>query len=524
MADAAQTLRNDAAAVLARLAALGVQPAGVADDSRQVRPGDLFLAYPGDLADGRRYIADAVARGAAAVLWEMADDFAWDAAWPVANLPARGLRALCGPLAHAVCGRPSERLSLIGITGTNGKTTVSQWIARTHPRSCAVIGTLGAGLPGALEETGFTTPEATMLMRYLAAFADAGAQACALEVSSIGVEEGRLNGARVDVAVFTNLTRDHLDYHGSMEDYAAAKKKLFAWPRLRLAVVNLDDPFGRELAACSTASKVVGYTQHGAGEERQGVLGAEDVCATPDGLSFRLCTPKGRVRVETGLIGRFNVSNLLAVAAVLLDAGVTPDEIAARFAMLAAPPGRLEKLGGINEPLVVVDYAHTPDALENALHALREVAAARGAGLTCVFGCGGDRDRGKRPLMGAIAARLADRVVLTSDNPRSEDAAAILDEIRAGVPAGMRIELVVDRAAAIAGAIAAAHPAEVILLAGKGHEPYQEIAGVRRSFSDLAEARAALAARRGVTMEARSAVLPETSLETSLESQPRVQP
>ncbi len=508
MTDAAQTLRNDAAAVLARLAALGVQPAGVADDSRQVRPGDLFLAYPGDLADGRRYIADAVARGAAAVLWETTGDFAWDAAWPVANLPGHGLRALCGPLAHAVCGRPSERLSLIGITGTNGKTTVSQWIARTHPRACAVIGTLGAGLPGQLDETGFTTPEATTLMRYLAAFADAGAQACALEVSSIGVEEGRLNGARVDVAVFTNLTRDHLDYHGSMEAYAAAKEKLFAWPRLRLAVVNLDDPFGRELAARSTASKVVGYTQNGAGSERQGVLSAEDVRTTPDGLRFRLCTPNGRALVETGLIGGFNVSNLLAVAAVLLDAGLTPGEIAARFAALTSPPGRLEKLGGHNEPLVVVDYAHTPDALENALRALREVAAARGAGLACVFGCGGDRDRGKRPLMGAIAARLADRVVLTSDNPRSEDAQAILAEIRAGVPAGARVEVVADRAEAIARAVAEAHPAEVVLLAGKGHEPYQEIAGVRRPFSDLAEAAAALAARREPSSEVQPEVQP----------------
>ncbi|MFZ2855300.1 MAG: UDP-N-acetylmuramoyl-L-alanyl-D-glutamate--2,6-diaminopimelate ligase [Rhodocyclaceae bacterium] len=480
-------------AVLQRLAALGVQPGGVADDSRQVRAGDLFLAYPGDLADGRRYIADAIARGAAAVLWEESVDFAWNPAWRIANLPASALRMLCGPLAHAVCGRPSERLSLIAVTGTNGKTTISQWIGRTHPKRCAIIGTLGAGLPDRLAETGFTTPEATTLMRYLAEFADDDVQACALEASSIGIDEGRLNGARVDVAVFTNLTRDHLDYHGTMENYAAAKKKLFTWPQLRLAVVNLDDPFGRELAARSTATKIVGYTQSDAPNDRQGTVSADHIQEKLDGLSFRLNAPNGRARVETRLIGRYNVSNLLAVAAVLIDAGLTPGEIAQRFAELDPPPGRLEKIGGYNEPLIVVDYAHTPDALENALRALREVASTRGAGLTVIFGCGGDRDQGKRPLMGRVATQFADRVVLTSDNPRSEDAAAILAQIHRAAPAA---EIIADRAEAIRRTVAAAHPADVVLVAGKGHESYQEIAGVRRPFSDVAEARAALAARK----------------------------
>jgi UDP-N-acetylmuramoyl-L-alanyl-D-glutamate--2,6-diaminopimelate ligase len=493
---ATPSLIKDPVAALQRLAALGVSPRGVADDSRQVRAGDLFLAYPGDLADGRRYIADAIARGAVAVLWEQTADFEWNPEWRIANLPASGLRALCGPLAHAVCERPSERLSLIAITGTNGKTTVSQWIASTHPRRCAIIGTLGAGLPGQLADTGFTTPEATTLMRYLSEFADAEVQACALEASSIGIEEGRLNGARIDVAVFTNLTRDHLDYHGSMEDYAAAKELLFAWPHLRLAVINLDDPFGAELAARSTATKIVGYSQSDAPDSRQGMIRAENIEETLDGLRFRLCAPSGRALVETRLIGRYNVSNLLAVAAVLIDAGLTPKEVAARFAELTPPPGRLEKIGGHNEPLIVVDYAHTPDALENSLLALREVARTRGAGLTVIFGCGGDRDQGKRPLMGAVATRLADRVVLTSDNPRSEDAAAILEQIRAGAPAA---EVIVDRAEAIRRSVAAAHPAEVLLLAGKGHEPYQEIAGVRRPFSDVTEAHAALASRKELT-------------------------
>ena len=480
--------------VIRRFAEMGVQLTGVADDSRKVRPGDLFMAYPGDLNDGRRHIADALARGAAGVLWEDRGDFVWNPEWRAAHLAGSGLRALCGPLAHAVFGRPSERQSVIAITGTNGKTTISQWLGRAHPRACAVIGTLGAGFVGQLDDTGLTTPEATNLARYLAEFAEAGAQACAVEASSIGIEEGRLDGTRVDVAVFTNLTRDHLDYHGSMESYAEAKKRLFAWPRLRLAVVNLDDPFGVELADSSSATKIVGYTQGGGFADRQGVVRAEEIEEAVTGLRFRLSAPSGRALVETGLVGRYNVSNLLAVAAVLLDAGLTPVEVANRLADLVPPPGRLEKVGGYNEPLIVVDYAHTPDALESALGALRGVATARGGALVAVFGCGGDRDRGKRPLMGEIATRLADRVVLTSDNPRSEDPQAILDDIRQAAPSA---EVIADRAEAIANTIRAAHPADVILLAGKGHEPYQEISGVRRPFSDVAEAQRALAARWG---------------------------
>ncbi|WP_301102894.1 UDP-N-acetylmuramoyl-L-alanyl-D-glutamate--2,6-diaminopimelate ligase [Propionivibrio sp.] len=495
MSRATSTPPAPATAILRQLAALGVQPRGVADDSRQVRNGDLFIAYPGGLSDGRRHIDDAMARGACAVLWETGGDFVWDENWRIANLPASGLRQLCGPLAHILFGQPSERLSLIAITGTNGKTTISQWLARTYPRACAIIGTLGAGFPEQLAQTGLTTPEATTLTRYLAEFAADEVQACALEASSIGIAEGRLDGARVDVAVFTNLTRDHLDYHGTMENYALAKERLFTWPRLRLAVINLDDPFGRQLAARSTASKVVGYTQSDQPSDQQGVIRAEAVEETIDGLRFCLCAPNGRALVETSLLGRYNVSNLLAVAAVLIDAGLTPAELAERFAKLPSPPGRLEKVGGHNEPLIVIDYAHTPDALESALHALRAVATARGASLVAIFGCGGDRDRGKRPLMGEIAARLADCVVLTSDNPRSEMPASILEEIRNAAPDA---QLIVDRAQAIYQTILAAHPADVILLAGKGHEPYQEIAGVRRPFSDVAEAHSALAARRQV--------------------------
>lgn len=494
------TVLDQAAGVaLQRLAALGVTPAGVTDDSRKVAAGDLFLACPGNLVDGRQRIDEAIARGAVAVLWEQLDGTAGEGLaredWPVAGFPISGLRALRGPLAHAVYGYPSERLSVVAVTGTNGKTSVTQWIAATHPRRCGVIGTLGAGFPSAMAETGFTTPEATALMSLLANLVGQQAKACAIEASSIGIAEGRLDGTRVDVAVFTNLSRDHLDYHGNMEAYAAAKARLFAWPRLRLAVTNLDDPFGRQLAAQSTASKIIGYTQRDEPDDRQGTVRAEAVEEAIDGLRFRLCAPNGRASVETGLLGRYNVSNLLAVAAVLLDAGLKPQDIADRFALLASPAGRLERIGGSNEPLVVIDYAHSPDALENALHALRPVARARGAALCVIFGCGGDRDRGKRPLMGEIASRCADRVVLTSDNPRSEDPTAIVGEIAAGAPSA---ELIVDRREAIRRTLLTAHPADVVLIAGKGHEAYQEISGVRHAFSDAGEARAALMARHEV--------------------------
>ena len=478
--------------ILERLEALGVTPNGVADDSRQVQAGDIFLAYPGDLADGRRYIADAIARGAVAVIWQPGGEFVWNPEWKVANFSLEALRPLAGPLAHTVYGHPSEGLSLIAITGTNGKTTISQCLARVFPKPCAIIGTLGAGFPETLVETGFTTPEATTLMRYLAAFRDQQAAACALEASSIGIEEGRMNGARVDVAVFTNLTRDHLDYHGSMEAYAAAKLKLFTWPRLRTAIVNLDDAFGLQLMRETTAMRVLGYAIGEVRRDFPALVRAENLVDTPFGQRFSLVLPNGRGTVDTGLVGRYNISNLLAIAAVLHDAGVSVQEVVRRLSELTPPPGRMERLGGNGEPLVVVDYAHTPDALENALRALRPTAQARAGRLCVVFGCGGDRDHGKRPQMGQAAAAGADRVLVTSDNPRSEQPQTIIDEIIAGMNPP---EVEADRAVAIRRAITEADAADVILLAGKGHERYQEVAGVRYPFSDAEQAQAALLAR-----------------------------
>ena len=486
------------AEILDRLAAMGVTPTGVADDSRQVGPGDVFLAYPGDLADGRRYIPDALARGAVAVLWQPGGDFCWNSEFTAANFDVANLRALAGPLAHRVHGHPSEGLSLIAVTGTNGKTTVSQCLARVYPKPCAIIGTLGAGFPEAQAETGFTTPEATTLMRYLAEFRAAGAAAVALEASSIGIEEGRMNGVRVDVAVFTNFTRDHLDYHGTMEAYAAAKEKLFQWPRLRTAVINLDDPLGLKMARETTANRILGYAIGPARRDFPALVRAEDLVQTPFGQRFTLILPNGRSTVDTGLVGEYNVSNLLAIAAVLHDTAMPAFEIARRLLEVTPPPGRMERLGGAGEPLVVVDYAHTPDALENALRALRPTANARDGKLRVVFGCGGDRDPGKRPQMGALAERLADYVLVTSDNPRSESPQAIIDQIVAGMS---RPEVEIDRAAAIRRCIAEASVSDVILLAGKGHEPYQEIAGVRYPFSDIDQAQAALAARRQPPLE-----------------------
>lgn len=486
------------AEILDRLAAMGVTPTGVADDSRKVRPGDVFLAYPGDLADGRRYIPDALARGAVAVIWQAGGDFCWNSEFTVANFEVANLRALAGPLAHRVHGHPSEGLSLIAMTGTNGKTTVSQCLARVYPKPCAIIGTLGAGFPEAQAETGFTTPEATTLMRYLAEFRAAGAAAVALEASSIGIEEGRMNGVRVDVAVFTNFTRDHLDYHGTMEAYAAAKEKLFQWPRLRTAVINLDDPLGLKMARETTANRILGYAIGTARRDFPALVRAEDLVQTPFGQRFTLILPNGRSTVDTGLVGEYNVSNLLAIAAVLHDTAMPAFEIARRLSEVTPPPGRMERLGGAGEPLVVVDYAHTPDALENALRALRPTANARDGKLRVVFGCGGDRDPGKRPQMGALAEQLADHVLVTSDNPRSESPQAIIDQIVAGMS---RAEVEIDRAAAIRRCIAEASVSDVILLAGKGHEPYQEIAGVRHPFSDVDQTQAALAARRQPKLE-----------------------
>jgi len=500
--------------ILCQLQQQGAKIGGLSADSRALRAGHAFVAYPGVNADGRRYIADAVARGAAAVLWER-EGFSWDEAWRVPNVAVDGLRGVAGEIAHEVYGRPSEKLWLAGVTGTNGKTSCSQWIARALNalgRKTAVIGTLGSGFPaapghesaGELAPAVNTTPDAIELHRRLAEFLQAGAQGAAMEVSSIGLDQGRVAGVQFDVALFTNFSRDHLDYHGDMERYAAAKVQLFDAPGLSGAVLNMDDVLGVRIAQKLAGGKVAcaGYSAHAGVASAAGLeffLEAENIRLTQQGLAFGLVSSWGRAEVHSALIGRFNVANLLGVLGVLLGAGVALAPAVAALAALTPPPGRMQRLGGGGKPFAVVDYAHSPDALEEVLISLRPLADAAGGRLLCVFGCGGDRDRGKRALMGAIAARNADQVVLTSDNPRSEDPLEIITDILEGVLGeekrpGQAPLVIADRREAIAAAIAAAAPGDVVLIAGKGHEDYQESAGRRIPFLDAAAAAEALAA------------------------------
>jgi UDP-N-acetylmuramoyl-L-alanyl-D-glutamate--2,6-diaminopimelate ligase len=491
---------REVAGILSELQRQGVAPRGVAADSRAVARGELFLAYPGERTDGRRFVGDAVARGAAAVVWER-DGFAWPAGLAAPNVAANGLKALAGPLAAEIYGRPSERLWVAGVTGTNGKTSCSQWIAQALSgagRKAAVVGTLGLGYPGALEENPNTTPDAVALQQALARFAAEGAHAVAMEVSSIGIDQHRVGGVSFACALFTNLSRDHLDYHGDMARYAQAKLALFRSPGLRYAVVNLDDALGVRIAQDRAGTGIVrtGYSLRPGGGGASGLehwLEAHDIALSAAGARFTLVTDAGRAEVATALVGRFNVANVLGVIGVLRAAGLSLDAAARAAGRLQPPAGRMEQLGGGDRPLVVVDYAHSPDALDQCLAALRELARAESAArrLICVFGCGGDRDRGKRPQMGAAASRHADLVWLTSDNPRGEDPLAIIDEIRPGV--SVPHEIRVDRREAIGAAIAAARAGDVVLIAGKGHEPYQEIGARRVPFSDAHEARTALA-------------------------------
>jgi UDP-N-acetylmuramoyl-L-alanyl-D-glutamate--2,6-diaminopimelate ligase len=391
------------------------------------------------------------------------------------------------------------------VTGTNGKTSCSQWIAQALTRCgrrCAVIGTLGYGLRAPLKPLANTTPDALWLHAQLAEFARRGAQAVAMEVSSIGLDQDRVAGVEFDAALFTNLSRDHLEYHRAMRRYREAKARLFAWETLKHAVVNLDDDFGVELARRirRPGLEVIGYGFGAARGARAGRVAGANLVTGAQGVSFDVRTPWGAARVTGPMLGRHNASNLLGTLAVLLTGGISLRRAVAALAALRPLPGRLQRLGGGPRPLVVVDYAHTPDALQHALTTLRELLPTQSritnheSRLICVFGCGGDRDRGKRPQMGRIAARLADRVVVTSDNPRSEAPGQIIGDVVAGVRGGAgSVEIEPDRRAAILRAVAGARRGDIVLVAGKGHETYQEIRGARQPFSDAAVAREALA-------------------------------
>jgi UDP-N-acetylmuramoyl-L-alanyl-D-glutamate--2,6-diaminopimelate ligase len=541
----------------AQLTALNVPITRLVTDSRAIQRGDTFIAYPGEKTDGRQFIADAIVQGANAVIYEKflsghpleAQHFVWNDAWQVPNLAVADLRHKAGWLADAAYGMPSEKLWVVGITGTNGKTSTSHWIAHAlndAGKKCALIGTLGNGFVDALRATENTTPDAIRVHGLLADYSRDGAQAVAMEVSSHALSQGRVNAVHFDVAMLTNLSRDHLDYHGDMQSYADTKRKLFDWQQLGFVVLNLDDAYGVELAeqlslqegrrwvpggsaatlpqsaGCAVTSdlaSVVGSPSRVAGsstsnESRDadaeiigyGLSAAALLLAerlglrmvygnllemTGQGLRLAVHSSWGGAELNSALVGRFNAANLLGALAVLLVSGVALSDAVHALSRVQPVAGRMQRLGSVQQPTVIVDYAHTPDALEKVLQALREISAEADGKVFCVFGCGGDRDRGKRAMMGLVAEKYSDFCIVTSDNPRGENPREIIAEIVSGMNADNH-EIIVDRAAAIQSAIRHARQGDTVLIAGKGHEDYQEINGIKHPFSDVSVAQQAL--------------------------------
>jgi len=468
----------------------------LAQDSRAVTPGAAFIACQGRTTHGLAHLGDALERGATAVIWESLPNLA-PPALPdgVASVGIPHLGRRVGEIADRFFGSPSSELRVAGITGTNGKTTSAYLLAQASDlvgRRGAYLGTLGFGRAGALANAGLTTPDAVTVHRRLAEARDAGAATLAMEVSSHALDQGRVGGVRFDTAVFTNLTRDHLDYHGSLDAYGAAKARLFHVPGLRCAVINVRDAFGRELVERidPAIERIVYTTASEVWAERDvGWIRVSELRTTTAGLTLQIESRWGTGTLRSRLIGEFNAENLLAGLGVLLGWGVPLQKALVAVGSCVAPPGRMESFGGGAQPLVLVDYAHSPDALGKVLEAARGHARGR---LRCVFGCGGDRDPGKRPVMGAIAERLADTVVVTDDNPRSEESRAIIEQILAGMARPEDASVIADRAEAIHFAIAEADAGDVVVIAGKGHEEYQIVGGEVRPFSDRAVVRDAL--------------------------------
>lgn len=458
-------------------------------DSRAVTPGDLFLAVPGHNMDGRRFI-DAAIRAGATVVVEEGDTFAVHPHAGAARITVPELRRQVGVLAARYFGEPGRRLKVIGVTGTNGKTSIT-WFLRDAlnalGHACGLIGTLGVGLKGHEDSTGHTTPDPITLQKALRALCDAGADSVAMEVSSHALDQHRLGSTPVRIAVFSNLSRDHLDYHGDMDSYLLAKVALFTRPELQEAVINSDD---------AAAPVLLGRLNDGVRCITYGAqAGATVRCVAwqphPDGMDLRLTVGGEAVNVTLPLFGAFNLSNVMAVAGVLHGSGVEPRALAGALAAITPVPGRMEPVLAAGKPTVIVDYAHTADGLEKALAAAREHFPGR---LHCVVGCGGDRDTGKRPLMAAAAERGADRVLFTSDNPRGEHPDAIIEQMRAGLDDPGAVQVETDRRRAVALAVSQAGADDVVLVAGKGHEDYQEVAGERHPMDDRDLAREALAA------------------------------
>ena len=479
-------------------------------DSRQVTAGSAFVAWPGHARDAREFVGQALQAGAVVALVE-ANDLS-TSCLPAALQtdprvrPVPDLKQHAGAIASAFFGNPSQALTLAAVTGTNGKTSVSWWLAQLQTElgiSCGLVGTLGMGALGELSETGLTTPDPIRLQAGLRHMVDAGLQACAIEASSIGIVEHRLSGVTIQTAIWTNLSQDHLDYHGDMASYADAKARLFSWHGLRHAVINLDDDYGKDMAKRLSVRTdldlwTVGIDKHPEVGTNQARLSARDVKSTARGTAFMLVEGVQQHQVDAPVVGLFNVSNLLCVAAALRAQGVALADIATAIARVKGVPGRLERVNMAPQvPAVFIDYAHTPDAVQKTLEALAPITHARGGKLWCVLGCGGDRDKTKRAPMAVAAYERSDHLVMTSDNPRSEKPETIIDDMLAGLEQNgltdKPIHTIVQRETAIATAVTRAAAADVVLIAGKGHESYQEIAGVRYPFSDMTVAQAALA-------------------------------
>jgi UDP-N-acetylmuramoyl-L-alanyl-D-glutamate--2,6-diaminopimelate ligase len=460
---------------------------GVASDARRVAAGDLFVCVVGTVTDGHLYAAEAVAAGAVAIVCERPTGAG------VPEMVVADSRRAMGMIASEFYGHPSDDMLMLGVTGTNGKTTTAyllESILSAEGRSTGLIGTIETRVAGSSRPGVRTTPDVIELQALLAEMRDAGVDAVAMEVTSHGLVLHRVEGIRFAAVGFTNLSQDHLDFHRTMEDYFEAKRSLFVPERAERGAVNIDDPYGRRLFE----SAPIPCWSFGLTDEAD--VWAEDVRFGPSSTAFRIRTPKGDVEVESPLVGTFNVSNCLAAAAVALLAGVGPNAIEEGLRRVRSVPGRFEVVDRGQPFTVAVDYAHTPDSLDNVLRAARAIADRQEGRVICVFGCGGDRDRGKRPLMGAIAAKLADVAIVTSDNPRSEDPQSILDQIIEGVlaeRAGGPDHATVDRAAAIRHALGLATTGDVVVIAGKGHETGQEFADRTIPFDDRIVASDALA-------------------------------
>ena len=466
---------------------------GIASDTRQLGEGYVFFAVQGLGSHGLDYLEQACAAGICAVVWD-ASTGSEPSGIEVPAIAVDGLAARLGEIADRYYGHPSERLGVIGVTGTNGKTTVAWMVAQAFDilgRSCAYLGTLGHGLGAVRDATGMTTPPAIELHGRLAEFADDGAEFAAVEVSSHALSQRRVDGVRFDTALFTNLSRDHLDYHEDMDGYFASKSQLFLDCGPRHRIVNVDSDYGLRLAALCGADVVTVATRVDRVADDRPYLFVRSIDPGTRGSDVTFDSAWGSGTFATTMPGDFNVANVALVLALLLNKGIALDQACEVVSLVSAPPGRMQRVA-TDGPAVYVDYAHTPQALESVLQALRGHCAGA---LWCVFGCGGDRDAGKRPQMGEAAERGGDRVVITSDNPRGEDPATIIADVLAGLARPEEAILIEDRAAAIAWAVAQAADNDVVLVAGKGHEAYQDTRGGRVPFSDYAVAKRALSAR-----------------------------